>query len=120
MRMGYEEFWVYMLLCSDRSYYIGHTEDLEARLAAHQRGTLAGYTLSRRPVELIWAEPFTDRENAIARERQVKQWSRAKKAALAAQAWPRLVELSRARGSTGSPRTDREGGPPYDEYGDAS
>lgn len=107
MRVGYREFWVYVLLCSDRSYYIGHTEDLEARLAAHQRGALAGYTLSRRPVELIWAEPFNDRENAITRERQVKQWSRAKKAALAAQVWPRLVDLPRARGSTGSPRTER-------------
>jgi predicted GIY-YIG superfamily endonuclease len=46
-------FHVYMLRCADGSYYVGHTEDLEPRLAAHRDGLIRGYTLSRRPVQLV-------------------------------------------------------------------
>ena len=48
-------YYVYMLRCSDGSYYVGHTNDLEHRLAAHERVAIEGYTLSRRPVELCSA-----------------------------------------------------------------
>ena len=48
-------YYVYMLRCSDGSYYVGHTNDLEQRLAAHERGAIEAYTLSRRPVELVSA-----------------------------------------------------------------
>ena len=37
-------FWVYMLRCSDQSYYIGHTDDLEKRVSEHESGELGGYT----------------------------------------------------------------------------
>ena len=49
-------YYVYMLRCSVGSYYVGHANDLEHRLAAHERGAIEGYTLSRRPVELVFSD----------------------------------------------------------------
>ena len=65
-------YYVYMLRCSDGSYYVGHTNDLEHRLAAHERGAIEGYTLSRRPVELVFSDQFSTRLEAFHRERQIK------------------------------------------------
>jgi predicted GIY-YIG superfamily endonuclease len=90
-------FSVYMLRCADGSYYVGHTNDLEARIAAHARGLIPGYTLRRRPVQLVWNEQFDARREAFERERQVKGWSRAKKEALIAGDWERLALLARGR-----------------------
>ena len=89
-------FWVYILRCSDGSYYVGHTDDLEVRLAQHQMGSLGGYTSSRRPVELVFADPMASRDDAFQRERQVKRWSRAKKEALIARDWERLHQIVHA------------------------
>ena len=75
-------YYVYMLRCSDGSYYVGHANDLEHRLAAHERGTIEGYTLSRRPVELVFSDRFSTRQEAFHRERQIKI------------DWDGLVELS--------------------------
>jgi tRNA/rRNA methyltransferase len=75
-------FWVYILRCADRTYYTGHTDNLEQRMAQHQTGALPGYTHERRPVELMFSEIFTDRIDALERERQIKDWSRKKKEAL--------------------------------------
>ena len=96
-------FHVYILRCSDRSYYTGHTDDLEKRLAAHGRGGIPGYTLRRRPVGLVFIEEFRSREDAFARERQIKGWSRNKKQALIQGNWDHLRALAKAYGSTGSP-----------------
>ena len=85
---------VYMLRCSDGSYYVGHTNNLEQRLAAHERGATEGYTLSRRPVELVFSDRFSTRQEAYHRERQIKGWSRARKEALIKGDWDGLVELS--------------------------
>jgi predicted GIY-YIG superfamily endonuclease len=71
-------FWVYFLRCSDDSYYVGHTDDLERRLGAHNDATLPCYTSTRRPVTLIWSQEFVTREEALAAEWQIKGWSRAK------------------------------------------
>ena len=87
-------YYVYMLRCSDGSYYVGHTNDLEHRLAAHERGAIQGYTLSRRPVELVFGGQFSTRLEVFHRERQIKGWSRAKKEALIKGDWDQLVELS--------------------------
>jgi predicted GIY-YIG superfamily endonuclease len=76
-------FWVYLLRCADDSYYVGHTEDLETRIAQHQRGEVAGYTANRRPVLLVSAESLPTREDALRAERQVKGWSRKKREAWA-------------------------------------
>ena len=72
-------FHVYILRCSDRSYYTGHTDRLETRLMAHERGESKGYTQNRLPVHLVFAEEMPSRQDAIAREQQIKGWSRAKK-----------------------------------------
>jgi len=75
-------FWAYMLRCADGSYYAGHTDDLEARIGAHQSGLIGGYTQKRRPVELVWSQEFAERDEAFRAERHIKGWSRAKKEAL--------------------------------------
>jgi len=88
-------FYTYILQCADRSYYTGHTDDLEKRLAQHQSGALRGYTFERRPVELVWVEEFQTREEALANEIRVKNWSRAKKESLIAKDWDRLKHFSK-------------------------
>jgi len=75
-------FHVYMLRCSDGSYYVGHTDDLELRLAQHERGELPGYTSTRRPVTLVWCTLLESREDAFTLEFKLKGWVRAKKEAL--------------------------------------
>ena len=96
-------FWVYILHCSDGSYYAGHTDDLEARIAAHETGAIPGYTSRRRPIRLVFVEDLPSRDEAFARERQIKGWTRRKKQALIERNWDRLKERARAHGSTGSP-----------------
>ena len=80
-------FYAYMLRCRDNSYYVGHTDDLERRIAQHHAGELPGYTHNRRPVTLIWSQDFASREEALSAEQQVKGWGRAKKEALCRQDW---------------------------------
>ena len=74
------EFYLYILKCSDGSYYTGHTDNLEARLASHQRGEIPGYTSRRRPVELAFAQGFPSRDEAFRAERQVKGLDQKKEA----------------------------------------
>ena len=97
-------YYVYMLPCSDRSYYAGHTNDLEHRLAAHERRAIEGYTLSRRLVELVFSDQFSTRLEAFHRERQIKGWSMARKEALIRGDWDGLVDLSNRSGG-GAPST---------------
>jgi putative endonuclease len=90
--------WLYMLRCADGSYYVGTTRtDLEVRVAQHQTGYFGGYTLTRRPVSLVYSDHFDRIEEAIAAERQLKGWSRAKKEALIAGRFDRLRSLARRR-----------------------
>ena len=74
--------WMYILECSDGSYYVGSTVDLETRLAQHQEGHGANYTSRRLPVKLVYFEEFERVSDAYAREKQVQNWSRAKREAL--------------------------------------
>ena len=88
----------YILQCADNSYYTGTTRtDLEIRVAQHQSGHFGGYTSTRRPVVLAYSDYFENIVDAIAAERQVKGWSRAKKEALMAGRFDLLPELSRRR-----------------------
>ena len=87
---------VYIVRCADGRYYVGSTRgSIELRLAQHNDGTFGGFTALRRPVALVWQESFDRITDAIAAERQVKNWSRAKKEALIAGQWGRLRELAR-------------------------
>ena len=87
-------FFTYILWCGDGSTYTGHTEDLERRVAGHRGGLIPGYTRSRRPVKLAWCEEFPTREEALAAERMITGWRRAKKDALIAGDFALLLELS--------------------------
>lgn len=71
--------YTYLVKCSDGSLYCGWTNDLEKRVSAHNAGSGAKYTRSRRPVELVWFEEHETREEAMSRECQVKKLSRAEK-----------------------------------------
>jgi putative endonuclease len=74
--------WLYILRCSEGSYYVGTTrKSLEARVAQHNARAFQGYTLARRPVELIFSRWFDRITDAIENERKLKKWSRAKKEA---------------------------------------
>ncbi len=100
-------FRVYILRCADNSYYTGHTDDLEARVMQHQTGEIECYTSTRLPVTLVFADEFPTREEALARERQIKGWSRRKKEALMQGDWTEVSRLARLkRPSTSSGRTD--------------
>ncbi len=75
---------VYILQCSDDSYYTGSAADLNRRLWQHEMGASPfAYTYSRRPVKLVWTSEEVDRySDALRFERQIQGWSRAKKQAL--------------------------------------
>jgi putative endonuclease len=74
--------WTYILKCSDDSYYVGSTVNLEARLSQHRDGRGAAYTRHRLPVILVWAAEFDRIEEAFAFEKRVQGWSRRKREAL--------------------------------------
>ncbi|OPC66430.1 GIY-YIG nuclease family protein [Elizabethkingia miricola] len=75
--------YVYILLCSDKTYYTGVTEDVFRRFNEHQDGKYFGsYTYNRRPVVLVYYVIFTDIKEAILFEKKIKKWSKAKKEAL--------------------------------------
>jgi putative endonuclease len=74
--------WMYILKCSDGSYYVGSTKNLELRMAQHQSGKGSRYTSGRLPVELIYGEEYDRVADAHAREKQVQNWGRAKREAL--------------------------------------
>lgn len=81
--------------CSDNSYYTGVTNNLELRFQQHQSGNYPeSYTHKRRPVELVFYNEFTDIEQAILFEKQVKGWSRKKKEAIINDDWDLLPKLS--------------------------
>ena len=91
--------YVYMLKCADDSYYVGSTrKTLDERLGEHNTGVYTGYTFTRRPVELVWCQDFPNAVDAIACERQLKGWSRAKKEALIRGDWELVSALARRRG----------------------
>ncbi len=94
--------WVYILRCADDSYYVGLAQvDLDRRVGEHQSGAFPGYTSSRRPVVLVWATEYERFDQAIAFERRLKGWSRAKKDAFVRGDFEHLRAKSRRRG--GSP-----------------
>jgi putative endonuclease len=89
---------VYILRCSDGSYYVGSTRtSLQERLAQHNAGSFGGYTAWRRPVELVFQQDFDRITDAIAAERQLKGWTRAKKEALIKGDFDTLKKLAKGR-----------------------
>jgi putative endonuclease len=95
---------VYIVRCRDGHYYVGSTRgSVERRVGEHNDGIVDGYTKSRRPVVLVYAQWFERMLEAFAAERQLKGWSRTKKEALIAGRFDLLPELAR----------NRQGGDPH-------
>ena len=87
--------YVYILQCSDGSYYTGSTFDLERRLWEHQNGLGANFTRKHKGAKLVFCEPSDSVELAFLREKQIQGWSRAKKLALIESRWEDLPGLSK-------------------------
>ena len=90
-------FYIYILECSDGSFYTGHTEELETRLAQHHQAYFREcYTAKRLPLKLVYQETFSSREQALTVEMQIKGWSRRKKQALINNDWHEISRLSKS------------------------
>jgi putative endonuclease len=74
--------WMYILQCSDESYYIGSTKNLDLRFSQHQNGKGSRYTSARLPVQLVYCEEYERVSDAFYREKQVQGWTRRKREAL--------------------------------------
>jgi len=92
-----KDYFVYIVKCSDGSYYTGVTSNLERRLNEHNSGFIKGYTSERLPVDLVYSNRFGDINDAISAEKQIKGWSRAKKEALIKGDFEALVNLSKSK-----------------------
>ncbi|MFA6021420.1 MAG: GIY-YIG nuclease family protein [Rhodospirillales bacterium] len=107
---------LYILKCQDSRYYVGTTRgSLERRIEEHNAGAFGGYTAVRRPVELAFYQEFDRIEDAIAMERRVKGWSRAKKEALMRGDFEMLRQLGRRQSLSRSSFETAALPPPQDE-----
>lgn len=98
---GLMSYAVYILRCSDGSYYTGVTNDVDVRVGQHQHGNNPrAYTYNRRPVELVYATYFTEVHQAIDFEKRVKKWGKKKKKALIRGAYDSLPGLVICRNAT--------------------
>lgn len=89
---------MYIVKCNDESYYTGSTKKfIFDRIAEHNAGAGANYTRKRRPVVLVYFEEFSSITSAFQREKQIQNWSRAKKEALIARNIDRLKHLAQCR-----------------------
>ncbi|GLU42595.1 GIY-YIG nuclease family protein [Allomuricauda sp. NBRC 101325] len=91
---------VYILHCSDDSYYTGSTIDLDKRINEHQDGRGANHTKKRLPVKLLYVEEYLSITSAFEREKQIQGWSRAKKEALMNEEFGVLPQLSECKNET--------------------
>ena len=92
MKTGY----MYILLCSDGSYYTGSTIDLERRINQHREGLGANHTKKRLPIELVYYEIYPRIDQAFYREKQIQKWRREKKETLIKGDFSDLPELAKA------------------------
>ena len=90
-------WYVYILKCSDNSFYTGHTNNLSERFERHNSGRGSAHTAARLPVKLVWQEECENETIAIKRETQIKKWSRAKKLALINSDMQKLKSLSKSK-----------------------
>jgi predicted GIY-YIG superfamily endonuclease len=86
-----------MVHCNAGRLYVGHTDDLERRIAQHETGAIPGFTRNYLPVRLVWCQEFATSDEAKAAEKQIKGWSRAKKLALIRGDWEEISRLSKSK-----------------------
>ncbi|MBY5949620.1 GIY-YIG nuclease family protein [Algoriphagus marincola] len=91
------EAFMYILKCGNGLYYVGSTKNLEKRLEQHHLGEGANFTRKHLPVELVYYETFERIDEAFKREKQVQNWSRAKKKALIYRDFEALKNLSKGK-----------------------
>ena len=100
--------YVYILKCSDNTYYTGITNNPERRLLQHNKGlNKDAYTYKRRPVDLVYCERFSDFNLAIDWETKIKKWSKAKKEALIEGNWENLKLYAQCNNETSHKNTFR-------------
>ena len=87
-------YYVYILASASRVLYTGVTNDLQRRVLEHQAGRVPGFTQKYHVTQLMYCEAFRDVRDAIAREKQIKAWTRAKRIALIEQLNPHWRDLS--------------------------
>jgi len=93
-----KQSYVYILKCSDDSYYTGITSNLTKRLHEYETGKhKESYTYDRRPLDLVFYAEFTDITLAIQTEKQIKKWSRAKKEVLINDDFDKLPNLTKKK-----------------------
>ncbi len=85
--------YMYILECSDGTFYTGSTIDLDKRVEEHNSGLGANYTSERCPVKLVYFEVFDRVTDAFEREKQVQNWTHEKKKLVIEN---RIVELKKA------------------------
>lgn len=100
--------YTYILQCADGSYYTGSTKDLDIRIAQHQSGEGANYTVKHLPVKLVYFEEYGRIDEAFYREMQIQGWSRKKKEALIAGLTEELKELAECINETHSKNYKKE------------
>ena len=93
-----KHYFVYILKCADDSYYTGVTNDIDRRFWEHNHDeNKKSYTYKRRPVKIFHVEIFENIIQAIAREKQLKTWSRSKKEALKYRKFKKLTKLAKGK-----------------------
>ena len=92
-----EEYYVYILRCSDNTLYVGYTQNLKNRLFWHRSGFASQHTANRLPVKLVYSEAHPDENSAGDREKQIKRWSGKKKQALITGDFDLLRNLSKSK-----------------------
>ncbi len=104
-------YYVYIVKCSDKSYYAGITNDIDRRLIEHNNKVdKKSYTYTRRPVELVYKESFQNPNDAIVWEKRIKGWSRRKKEALIVNDFEELQRLSNLKNHTSTGLPVRQAG----------
>ncbi len=97
-------FCVYILKCSDNSFYTGMTSNIESRILAHNEGKYPDcYTFDKRPLELVFYQEFQSFDQAMLWEKKIKGWSRKKKLALIEERWDDLQKYSKNYTQYGKP-----------------
>lgn len=92
--------YLYILECSDGSYYTGSTIDLQKRINEHHNGQGTNHTKKRLPIKLVYVEEYLNIATAFEREKQIQGWSRAKKEALITGDFDALPNLSECKNET--------------------
>jgi putative endonuclease len=77
----------YIILTSNKKYYVGHTNNLDDRFKRHLNGSGPKFTAQNKPIKVVWFQNFNTEMDAVRREKQLKGWTREKKEKLIDGVW---------------------------------